>query len=148
MATLVDVYPYRWEQQEVRFLILKRAEQKPYAGQWRMVGGKVEGCEAAWQSGLRELREETGLFPQLFWTVPSVNSFYDARADTVHQIPVFAAEVKQAEIALDEEHTDWKWITIGAVKNHILWPEQQRLMTLIHTILTNQKILSEWKIPL
>lgn len=148
MATLVDVYPYRWHRERLRFLLLKRAADKRYAGQWRMVGGKVEGCEAAWQSGLRELREETGLFPALFWSVPSVNTFYEARQDTVHHIPVFAAEVDSDEIALDDEHTDYAWISSHQITDYVAWPEQRRLLSLIHTILMDQKVLTAWKIPL
>lgn len=148
MAGLVDVYPYRLNQ-EPEFLVLERAEGKKYAGQWRMVGGKVEPCEAAWQSGLRELREETGLFPCSFWCVPSINHFYEAATDTLHNIPVFAAEVSaEGAIQLNEEHNTWKWIAHDDVTDFIVWPEQQRLMGIINRILTTQKIIDEWKIPL
>ena len=148
MPGLVDVYPYRLNQ-EPEFLVLKRAAGKRYAGQWRMVGGKVEGCEAAWQSGLRELREETGLFPRSFWCVPSINHFYEPSTDTLHNIPVFAAKVAlDNAIELNDEHTDWEWIKNDDVKSFILWPEQQRLIGIINRILTTQKIVDEWKIPL
>ena len=148
MPSLVDVYPYRLNESP-EFLILKRAHGKQYAGQWRMIGGKIESCEAAWQSGLRELREETGLFPETFWTVPSVNQFYEAATDTLHHIPVFAAKVAaDAIINLDEEHLEFKWIQSAELNTFIHWPEQQRLITLIHQILKSQKVLDEWKIPL
>lgn len=149
MPEVVDVYPYRLVDSVPEFLLLKRADDKQYAGQWRMVGGKVESCEAAWQSGLRELREETALFPDLYWTVPSINQFYDATNDTIHHIPVFAAEITNGKsISLNEEHTNYKWIKSAEVDTFIYWPEQQRLILLINKILTTQQILSEWKIPL
>lgn len=44
---LVDVYPYRTKAQRHEFLIFKRSAQKKYAGQWRMVGGKIEKGEQA-----------------------------------------------------------------------------------------------------
>lgn len=148
MPGLVDVYPYRLNQ-EPEFLILKRAEGKQYAGQWRMVGGKVEACEAAWQSGLRELREETSVFPQSFWCVPSINHFYEAASDTLHHIPVFAAEIKtDASIGLNHEHQACQWIPYLHAADFIVWPEQLRLMGIINRILTTQKIIDDWKIPL
>lgn len=149
MPELVDVYPYRLAGEDPEFLILKRAEGKKYAGQWRMVAGKVESCEAAWQSGLRELREETGLFPDMFWSVPSINQFYSAERDQIHHIPVFAAKISpNKSITLDDEHTSFDWIESADVSTFIQWTEQQRLITLINTILTTQKVLDEWKIPL
>ena len=149
MAAPVDVYPYRLTKGTPEFLVLKRAADKKYSGQWRMVGGKKEGCETAWQSGLRELREETGIFPIKYWAVPSLNHFYDPEDDVIHHIPVFAAEVDGGHaITLDEEHTDFKWIDHAKVDAHIHWPEQQRLMALIRSILTDKTILNEWEIPL
>ena len=59
MARLVDVYPYRFRADEIEFLLLKRAGNVQYAGQWRMVAGKVMESEKAWQAGLRELEEVT-----------------------------------------------------------------------------------------
>lgn len=148
MASLVDLYPYRM-QDEPEFLLLKRAPEKLYSGQWRMIGGKVENCEAAWQSGLRELREETGLFPKLYWSVPSINQFYEPATDQLHHIPVFAAEVSvNNSIHLNEEHTEWRWFKINETEGIINWPEQQRLLSLINQILTSQQIVDEWKIPL
>lgn len=148
MPSLVDVYPYRLNGSP-EFLILKRAVDKQYASQWRMVGGKVASCEAAWQTGLRELREETGLFPQTFWTVPSLNQFYEAANDTIYHIPVFAAEVaSDAAINLNEEHSEFKWIESAEANTLIHWPEQQRLITLINKILTSQQIVDDWKISL
>lgn len=116
-----------------------------YAGQWRMIGGKVHAQEKAYEAGLRELKEETGLTPELFWTLPSVNQFYDAEADLVHQIPAFAAEVSQRQnITLNHEHVDFKWISKNKIAKYILWPEQRRLIRLLISIITNNQVLDEW----
>ena len=149
MAALVDVYPYRFIDSAPEFLILKRAKGKEYSGQWRMVGGKIEGCETAWQCGLRELREETGIFPETYWAVPSLNQFYEPEKDIIHHIPVFAAGLgSNHSVKLDDEHNDYMWIKRNTVSKFIHWPEQQRLITLINTILVDNHILDEWKIPL
>ena len=75
---VVDVYPYRLDENHLpEFLLVRRAAGLVYAGQWRMIGGKVDAGETAWQAALRELREETGLTPTRFWSLPSVNHFYE-----------------------------------------------------------------------
>jgi len=63
---VVDVYPYRDESVNPEFLLLHRAPDTVHAGQWRMVGGKIEDGEAAWETALREVEEETGHAPTQF----------------------------------------------------------------------------------
>lgn len=145
MDRLVDVYVYRREQEGVKVLLLERAPDVVYAGQWRMVGGKVRTTEKAYEAGLRELKEETGLVPKLFWTLPSVNQFYDARTDEVHQVPAFAAEVSApCTILLNHEHVGKKWLSGSEIASYVHWPEQQRLITLLISIVTQNLLLDEW----
>ena len=146
---LVDVYPYRHKAETVEFLIVKRSSHKIYAGQWRMIGGKIKEKEQAWQAGLRELKEETTQIPKLYWTIPSINHFYNHRNDQVELIPAFAAELEEdAQIVLNEEHSEYKWIDKSDFGNFIPWPEQSRLLALANDILSNHQILEDWKISL
>ncbi len=151
MKKLIDVYPYKIEEGQPWFLLFKRSSKKIYGNQWRMVGGKLKSGETGWQGALRELKEETGMMPINFWAIPSVNQFYEAKTDTVHTIPAFAAELESgADILLNEEHTHYKWVRIDEVQTYIKWPEQRRLMHLTHDILTHQalEILPEWIIDI
>lgn len=144
---LVDVYPYRSVSGHYEFLILKRSPDKQYAGQWRMIGGKIKKDETAWKAGLRELKEETSLSPKLFWIIPSINSFYNPEGDRIEQIPAFAALVPDgSHIVLNEEHTGFLWIESKKAKNFLHWPEQRRLITLANSIL-HDEILDDWIIP-
>lgn len=142
---LIDLYAYRTIDNRVEFLLLKRAKGKIYEGQWRMIGGKVEVNETYWQGALRELKEETGLVPKTFWTIPSVNTFYEHKSDTVHHIPAFAAELGETDFPkLDDEHTEFGWFALEEAAERVTWPEQQRLLRLTNNLITQHKILEDW----
>lgn len=146
---IFDCYPYRLQENHLELLVLKRSTGKQYASQWRMVGGKVEAGETYWQAALRELKEETGLMPKLFWTLPSVNTFYEHQSDQILTAPAFAAECTNAgSIRLDDEHSDYKWIDSGQISLYIKWPEQRRLMKLLNKLVENDNILSDWILDL
>lgn len=142
MKRLVDVYPYRREKNGIKFLIFKRAADVKYAHQWRMIGGKVNRKETHYDAALEE---ETGLSPNLLWTIPSVNQFYDYENDIIRHIPAFGAQInKELAITLNHEHVSWKWISLDDLDTYIQWPEQRRLMKLSANIVTSKQILNEW----
>ena len=143
---VVDVYPYRQRGDSREFLILRRAEGHAYAGAWRMVGGKIDSGETAWEAALRELREETGLGVRRFWTIPSVNAFYEWRRDTLALIPAFAAEVDGC-VTLCDEHDDLAWLPADDAARRLGWPEQQRLLRLADVLLDAAPLASAWEIP-
>ena len=146
---LIDLYPYRTTHSGPEFLLLKRAKGKIYEGQWRMVGGKAGKDESYWQAALRELKEETGLEPKRFWTLPSINSFYEYKTDMIHQVPAFAAELDPSSgLKLDDEHDNFGWFEAGEAVQLIQWPEQKRLIELADHILKHDQILEEWLVPL
>lgn len=144
-SNLIDLYAYRIESGIPQFLMLKRSEGKIYAGQWRMIGGKVLEGENSWSAAKRELYEETGAHPLKFWSVPTINHFYEFSTDTVHLIPAFAAEVNgRREIVLDDEHTEFTWIPSAEVESYVYWPEQARIITMIDELIKNNRILPDW----
>jgi len=126
---VVDVYPYRQRSVNPEFLLLRRAEGTPYEGQWRMLGGKIEADETAWEAALRECREETGQSPTNFWALPSVNTFYEWKEDRVNLTPAFAAALPGPP-TLDDEHDDFGWWPAREAVDRLAWPEQRRLLRL------------------
>ncbi|MEM9998419.1 MAG: NUDIX domain-containing protein [Bacteroidota bacterium] len=147
---VVDVYPYCLTGAEPAFLLLRRALGVRYAGQWRMVGGKIEEGEAAHETARRELREETSLVPRRMWTVPSVNTFYEAAADRVTIAPAFAAEVDRDPVLDDPtgaEHDAFAWLAPEEAAARLVWPEQQRLLLLCADLLRRNAVLDEWAVP-
>lgn len=144
----VDVYPYRAGGAE--WLVLRRAPGRSDAGRWRMVGGKIRAGEAAWQTALRELAEETGWRPggglRQLWALPSVNAFYEWEADRVALAPAFAAEVG-GEPTPDDEHDAWAWLPADTAAGRLAWPEQGRLLRLADRLAGAQRP-ETWAIPL
>lgn len=142
---LIDLYVYRKENHRIYFLLLQRSKEKIYSGQWRMIGGKTLEGEKRWQTALRELKEETGLIPDLFWTVPTLNHFYEPESDQTHFIPAFAAKVSgDSEIKLNDEHVAFKWLPVGDIPSYIYWPEQVRIIHCINELVINDKLLTDW----
>ncbi len=131
---VVDVYPYRESSVNPEFLLLHRAPDAPYAGQWRMVGGKIDPGEAAWETARREVIEETGHAPGRLWTIPSVNAFYEWQDDRINLIPAFAAALP-ADPTLDDEHDAFAWLPAEEAAGRLAWPEQQRLLRLADRML-------------
>lgn len=146
---LIDLYPYRVKEDNAEYLLLKRAKGQLYDGQWRMIGGKVEEGETYWEAALRELYEETRLKPVTFWTIPSLNKFYEHHTDEILTIPAFAAQIEvSASPVLDKEHSVAQWFNIEKAIEVIPWPEQRRLLKLVHDIITSNQILDDWLVSL
>jgi len=146
---LIDLYPYKHDGNETYFLLFKRAVGQIYHGQWRMIGGKVQDDETYWQAALRELYEETTLKPLKMWTIPSINSFYEYRSDSILNIPAFAAEIDgEHPIVLNSEHSEYLWLSLDEAIGKIKWPEQRRLLELTNSLITSDQILKDWHVPI
>lgn len=132
VCRVIDCHVFRRVQPEPVYLVLRRAPKTIYAGSWRMVGGKISAGEKAFETAIRELREETGLTPARFWTVNFVNSFYEAAHDRINVIPVFAAEVVSDAVRLSGEHDECAWLPFDEAVKRLEWPAQKEGLRMIH----------------
>jgi len=139
ISNLVEVHIFR-EINELEFLLLKRSEKEIYPGIWQMVSGKIEEGEKAYQTALRELKEETGLSPLQMWVAPRVNSFYSQESDAISLVPVFAVRVYGNEnIKISNEHSEFKWCSVENAKKLLAWDGQRKAVDLITEYFLNEK---------
>jgi dihydroneopterin triphosphate diphosphatase len=110
---IVTVHIVKMREKDVKYLLLRRCG-KFLAGNWQMVAGKVNEGETATKGALRELKEETGLKPDRFYTADFVESFYLSKFDIMCHAPVFVAFIdNDQEIKLSpHEHDEFKWVTL------------------------------------
>lgn len=109
----VSCFALRKLNEEWQVLILRRVGE-PLDGEWCQVAGRLEADETAWAAALRELKEETALVPDRFYSGDICEQFYVARADAIVILPVFVAYIESGQkVVLNEEHSEFRWMTLG-----------------------------------
>ncbi|TNC50770.1 NUDIX domain-containing protein [Rubellimicrobium rubrum] len=84
-------------------------------GEWCQIAGGIENGETAWQTALREMREETGLVPQALYSADICEQFYEADQNSISLLPVFLAMVAADQlVALNHEHSEFRWLEFDA----------------------------------
>ena len=139
-SNLVEAHVFRETKNGIEFLLLKRSETEIYPGLWQMVSGKIHEGEKAFETALREIKEETGLIPNKFWTAPNVNSFYYPEGDYISMLPVFAALVESnSEVKISDEHTEYKWTKPAEAKEMLAWVGQRNSVDIITEYFTEEQ---------
>ena len=141
---VVDCYVYNLIHDVPEFLILKRNKNKIYEHLWQGVAGKIENNEAAWQTAIRELKEETGLDPLNIFIADHVSRFYETKEDRVNLIPVFGIEVDSKDVILSDEHVDFKWVHYTEAKNTLVWNGQKKGLKVVNEMITNNDYRMRW----
>ena len=150
ISNLVEVHIFRETENAIEFLLLKRAEDQIYPAVWQMVSGKIKENsfppggtgtgEKAFETSLRELKEETNLTPLKMWVAPKVNSFYSSQTDSICLIPVFVVQVKKkSKVIISNEHSEYKWVTSDEAKRLLAWDGQRKAVDLIEEYFLNEK---------
>ena len=127
-STHVEVYVFRRKGKRVEFLILRRSrDRRVLPGVWQPVTGKREWRERGRTAAMRETREETGLSPKHWWALETLTTYYDAAADAIVALPLFAAEVGLRDrVTLSSEHDASAFVTAREAARKVLWESQRR----------------------
>ena len=113
-------------QHEQRILLLRRSSKVgSYQGKWAGVSGYLEEGEDPPQRAKIEIEEEVGLSSAQASLVRSGESLraFDEQKGTVWIIHPFLFEVRKAEIRLDWEHTESKWIAPDELSSYETVPK-------------------------
>jgi dATP pyrophosphohydrolase len=137
VCRIAEVCVFRFIADHPEYLLLKRSpDDDLYPGVWQMVTGTIDPAESAKSAALRELREETGLTPELFWVAPYVGSFYDHVHDVVQMTVFFAAQVgAESRPVLSREHVESEWLDLPGAMRRLVWPGQRQGLEIVHNFI-------------
>ncbi|GBD89806.1 dihydroneopterin triphosphate pyrophosphatase [bacterium BMS3Abin04] len=136
---LIESHIFRRINNNIEYLILKRSGNDSYPNIWQMVTGTIDKDEKAFETALREIKEETNLIPKNFWIIPFVNSFYSKERDSICLIPVFCAEVEpESEVIISKDHSAYLWTTMESAKEKFAWHGQRQSLNIIHEYVTTR----------
>jgi len=144
VSRVVDCYVFHLSGGVPSFLLLKRNKNKIYEHLWQGVAGKIEKGEAAWESAIRELKEETGLDPSNIFVADHTSSFYEVTGNRINIVPVFGIEVNSKEVLLSEEHIDFKWVDYHEAKQTLVWNGQKKGLEVVYNMITNSDERMRW----
>jgi 8-oxo-dGTP pyrophosphatase MutT (NUDIX family) len=104
---------------EGKYLLLKRAPSrfKGINGTWDIVGGRIKTGTKLVTNLKREVREETGLHVLSKPTLISAQDIFWHENDTHVVRLTYCAETSGEPVLNEDEHVDWRWLTIDQIKN-------------------------------
>lgn len=112
-------------------LLLKRT--RPPIGEWCQIAGSIEENETAWETALRELKEETGLSAERLYSADICEQFYEADRDAITIAPVFVAFISMSDtVKLNHEHSDHCWASFEEAIQLVTFAGQRRTLRHIH----------------
>ncbi|WP_421385262.1 NUDIX hydrolase [Bacillus salacetis] len=113
---------------EYRVLLLKRATPA-LKDVWCYVGGSIEEGEKAWESALREVKEETGISNISLYTSNKFDQIYSPEGNYIYIAPVFVGFVEEnQEVKLNDEHSDLKWLSFSEAIDTVTLPGNDEVL--------------------
>ncbi|PID59606.1 MAG: NUDIX pyrophosphatase [Ignavibacteriae bacterium] len=139
-SNLIEAHIIKIKNDKIQYLLLKRSENKMYPNVWQMVTGKIAKEEKAYETAIREIKEETNLNVNEMYIVPNVNSFYSNYDDSITLVPVFAAIINDnQQVKISGEHQEYKWVDKEEAIKLLAWPGQAKSVKIIEDYFTTRK---------
>jgi 8-oxo-dGTP pyrophosphatase MutT (NUDIX family) len=159
---MINVYPIRYKNDDIEFLMIKRAT---LSYNWQCVSSSVGDTmgaldhpknETPLECAKRELFEETGYTPALVFSVNiPPESYIVTKNDEGEMSPPhlqklmkeikfynFIAHIDQTQdpILNPLEHTDWKWCDFESAYKLIMWAVEKKLFKAINYFLSKNPL--------
>lgn len=117
-----------------KILILKRSNKVgSFQGKWAGVSGYVEKYDLSpLKRAIIEIEEETGLNENEIKLIRAAKPIEIRDGEVVWRVHSFLFEVEKKDIKIDWEHSEYKWIEPGEIKNYDVVPS---LNEVIHALL-------------
>lgn len=114
---------YRNAPTGLEVLLLLRTEAR--GGFWSFVNGTVEVGESVHACRVRELQEEAGIAHVVRWT-PELYQFRFTHKGAEFTVHACGAEVAaDAVITLNDEHTDYAWLSVSAALDRLQYGDDR-----------------------
>jgi len=128
-------------------LVIKRKSQ--YLNNvWQMVSGRIEQGETGWQAALREIREETGLTPDRFYSSNLLESFYEVSQNCINLVPIFVAFIdREQTVQLSHEHSDYRWISLSEADQYLAFHHHRQNLQTLETLFVHNPPNEFLRIP-
>jgi dihydroneopterin triphosphate diphosphatase len=111
-----------------RVLVLQR-NKNTSRGLWSLVMGRIEKGESAAGAIRREVAEETGIAVGALYTTGCVDTFFNAGANAIEMMPIFAAPFAEAPpVTLDHEHLAYRWLSFPEAIERLAYPGQRQAL--------------------
>lgn len=96
-----------------KFLVMKRSEETSSSGLWTFPGGKIKENEDVEEAALREVKEETGLEPEI---IREGESYMNTGELGEWKIFPVLMESDSREVEMNHEHSEYRWIGLGELE--------------------------------
>lgn len=110
-------------------VLLIRRGREPRRGQWSLPGGRVEPGERLEETGLRELREETGVEAELLGLVDVVDGVFPEHGR--HYVLIdYAARWIAGEPVAGDDASEAEFVPVEEACARVDWDETRRVIRL------------------
>ena len=135
----IAAYICKLEDRVCKHLIIRRRAGQ-LGGTWQMVSGRIEQGEKGWEAALREIKEETGLVPDRFYSANTLDAFYEVNQNCINLIPIFVGFVDGSQaVVLSQEHSEYRWITADAADDFLAFQQQKEMLKTIESLFVQGK---------
>lgn len=137
----VEVHVYKKTKAGIRYLVMKRADKGRYPNLWQMVSGTMDEGEKAYDTAIREMKEEIGLEPEELHVLPVMTTFYNSVEDSISILPVFLAKVS-GDVVLSDEHSEYKWVDFHKAYKLLSWVQWKENVFQAEKVLKNKLLFN------